>query len=353
MKSTRLRARQPHHVLCCAVPCEVSASGMSPLVAFRRFIEHLQGFPVYSAAAMTGLPPQRQVTRTTRLRPYSETGRAVHNVDYYRLSRPTTATMVIPVSRPGPRPVYFAGAPLGMMVTRSSPSCLLSDHIIICRRIKRAVCRIRSVHVVGVLKDVKQGRRRDGTALYIPRQRDQRVHAVSLNIVIRSTLMARSPRVRERHAADPSLPICNMRRWRGSRSRFAPRFLAQLLTICGALALILDATDLRDSLLAVTSAVRDRLLWRWAPDRGRSSDGARSGMRVTAIGLVVGIAVAAVTRSVAAAGRGEATDPLPFASVALFISVIAVFACPSPPAALRGVDPWLCCGPMILTARAE
>ena len=326
---------------------------------FGDVIAKVQGLPgVTAAAAMTGLPPQRQVNAndTDFEGLTQQPGGPFHNVDYYQIATTDyVRTMGIPVVEGrafGPGDV--AGAPRVMMVNEALKKRFYADQSIIGRRIRPSgVPDSMWFTVVGVLKDVKQGGldSETGTELYVPFEQTPSTGftPVNLNIVIRSTLPmeALAPRIRDIvTAADPSLPIVNMRTMEDvfSQSVVRPRFLAQLLSIFGGLALILAAIGTYGILSYSVTERRREIGIRMALGADRGSVVGMvlgQGMRMTALGLIVGIAGSLLlTRLVSTLLFDvKPTDPVTFAAVAVFIALVGTLACLIPARRATTVDP--------------
>ena len=326
---------------------------------FNDVITRLQALPgVTAAAAMTGLPPQRQVNANdTDFEGVAfQPGGPAANVDYYQIATTDyVRTMGIPVVEGrafGPGDV--AGAPLVAMVNESLVKRFYPDQSVIGRRIRPGGLPDSIwFTVVGVLKDVKQGGldSETGTELYIPFEQTpfSGFTPVNMNIVIRSTLPMESlaPSIREIvTAADPTLPIVNMRSMEEvfSESVVRPRFLAQLLTIFGALALILAAIGTYGILSYSVTERRHEIGIRMALGADRGSVLAMimgQGARVTGLGLVVGLAGSLLlTRLVSSLLFDvKPIDPLTFVTVAVFIAVVAALACLIPARRATQVDP--------------
>jgi predicted permease len=326
---------------------------------FGDVLARIQALPgVTAAAAMTGLPPQRSVnandTDFEGLTP--QPGGPFHNVDYYQIATTDyVRTMGIPVVEGrafGPGDV--AGATRVMLVNESLKKRFYPDQSIIGRRIRPSgVPDSVWFTVVGVLKDVKQGGldSETGTELYIPFEQTPPTGftPVNLNVVIRSTLpmAALAPRIQEIvMAADPSLPIVNMRTMEDvfSQSVVRPRFLAQLLSVFGGLALILAAIGTYGILSYSVTERRREIGIRMALGADRGSVVGMvlgQGMRMTALGLVVGIVGSLLlTRLVSTLLFDvKPTDPVTFAAVAVFIALVGTLACLIPARRATTVDP--------------
>jgi putative ABC transport system permease protein len=326
---------------------------------FGDVIARIQALPgVTAAAAMTGLPPQRQVNANdTEFEGLAQQpGGPAHNVDYYQIATTDyVRTMGIPVVEGrafGPGDV--AGAPHVMLVNESLKKRFYPDQSIIGRRIQPSgVPDSIWFTVVGVLKDVKQGGldSETGTELYIPFEQTPTTGftPVNMNIVIRSTLpmAALAPSLQQIvTAADPSLPIVNMRTMEDvfAQSVVRPRFLAQLLSVFGALALVLAAIGTYGILSYSVTERRREIGIRMALGADRGSVVGMvlgQGLRMTALGLVVGILGSLLlTRLVATLLFDvKPTDPVTFVAVAVFITIVGTLACLIPARRATTVDP--------------
>jgi ABC-type antimicrobial peptide transport system permease subunit len=145
---------------------------------------------------------------------------------------------------------------------------------------------------------------------------------------------------------DASLPIIDMRTMDDvfSASVVRPRFLAQLLAIFAGLALVLAAIGTYGVLSYNVTERRHEIGIRMAlgADRGRVLGMILGhGLRVTALGLVVGVLGSlALTRLVSSLlFQVEPTDPLTFVTVAVFITAVAAVACLIPARRATRVDP--------------
>ena len=321
-------------------------------------LEQLQAIPgVTAAAAMTGLPPLRQVNaNTTYFEGLPQTGGPQQLVDYYQtVTTDYVRTMGIPVIEGralGPGDV--AGAPRVAMVNEKLAKLFYPDQSIVGRRVRPGGA-ADSIWftVVGVLKDVKQGGldSETGTELYIPFEQTPTwgLTPVNMNIVIRSALPMETlaPRIREIiTAADPTVPIVNMRTMDDvfEESVVRPRFLAQLLTVFGGLALVLAAIGTYGVLSYAVMERRHEIGIRMALGADRSTVLGMilgQGLRVTALGIVIGLIGALLLTRLASSLLYDVkpTDPLTFALVALFVTIIAAFACLVPARRATAVDP--------------
>jgi predicted permease len=207
--------------------------------------------------------------------------------------------------------------------------------------------------VVGVVKDVKQGGvdKETGTELYFHTAQLGKVGIAdrNLNVVLRtdapvSALAGSIQRVVA--AKDASLPIIDLRAMEEvfSQAIGRPRLLAQLLLGFAVLALVMAALGTYGVLAYVVAERRREIGIRVALGAARGSVLSmvlRQGLGLTLVGLVAGLAGAlAVNRLAAALLFGvEPADPLTYAAVSLFISLVGVAACYAPARRATRVDP--------------
>jgi putative ABC transport system permease protein len=208
--------------------------------------------------------------------------------------------------------------------------------------------------IVGVVHDVKQGgmSKQAGTELYFLNDQGPRLTQFApgnMNIVVRSTLsedaLAQNIQraVREQ---DPSLPIVKLRTmdevFADAASR--PRFLAELLGIFAALALVLAAIGTYGILsYSVTERTKEiGIHMALGATRGSVLGMVLGqGMRLTIAGLVAGLVASfGLTRLLQAQlFNVKPTDPATLTAVAAFIAVIAFVACYIPAQRATRVDP--------------
>ena len=147
-------------------------------------------------------------------------------------------------------------------------------------------------------------------------------------------------------ALDPALPLYNVRTLADQRdgSLHTERVAAALLTLFGAIALILAAVGLYGVLsYSVTARTREMgiRLAQGAQPRDLLALVVGQGMRLTVVGLVVGVAAAfALTRLIEQLLFGVSpTDPLTFAVVPLLLAAVALAACWIPARRATRMDP--------------
>ena len=325
---------------------------------FTNLTSQLAAVPgVQSVAAMSGLPPRRQVNANdTSIEGYVPTPNGpAQNVDYYQYVTPNyVQTMGIPVVAgrsfgPSDGPL----SPPVAMINQTMAKLFYGNTSPIGRRVQPGGSK-NWFTIVGVLKDVKQGGvdSKTGTELYL--DYDQAPAALgfaprNMNVVMRSPLEPASLAATVRRtvgALDPTLPVNNFKSMDEvfSDSVSRPRFLAQLLGIFAAVALALAAIGTY-GVLAYSVAVRRRELGiRMA--LGSSAQGLLSlvlaqGMALAGLGLVAGLLGAfAVTRLASSLLFGvKPADPLTFVAVTVFMLAVAFVACLVPARRATRVDP--------------
>ncbi|HEX6052964.1 MAG TPA: ABC transporter permease [Gemmatimonadaceae bacterium] len=327
---------------------------------FNDLTTRLRSVPgIQSAAAMSGLPPFRQVNANdTQFENYQHVeGGPPANVDYYQSSTVDyTAAMKIPVLEGrtfGPQdgatstPVVLVNETLAKMYW---PNESAVGHRL------RVCCgdRIPWATIVGVVKDVKQGGidQKTGTEIYF--LYDQMIALFggaprNMNVVVRSTLPLESLTrvIREQVSAmDRTLPIVDLRMMDDvfADSVARQRFLAQLLGIFAALALALAAVGTYGVLSYLVTERQREIGIRMALGANRTnvlSLVLRQGLSTTVIGLVLGIGGAMGLTRLATSLLFEVkpTDPLTFGAVAGVITLVALVACVVPARRATKVDP--------------
>jgi putative ABC transport system permease protein len=145
---------------------------------------------------------------------------------------------------------------------------------------------------------------------------------------------------------DPNVPIVKVSTFDEVRSRSmaAPRLYSLLLGAFAALALILAAVGLY-GLMAYSVSQRSHEIGVRVALGASSEDVLRmvlgQGMRMTLVGVVIGIAAAfGLTRLITKMIYGVgATDPVTFGGVAVLLSAVALCACYIPARRAMRVDP--------------
>jgi predicted lysophospholipase L1 biosynthesis ABC-type transport system permease subunit len=171
----------------------------------------------------------------------------------------------------------------------------------------------------------------------------------NMNVVMRTSL---GPEVLAPHirrivqGMDPTLPVINLRSMDDvfGEAMSRPRFLAQLLGIFAGLALLLASIGTYGILSYSVSERRREIGIHMALGAGRGNVLSlilAQGLRLTVVGLVVGLAAAfGLTRLL----RGQLfnvtpSDPATLAGVAAFIALVALVACYIPASRATRVDP--------------
>jgi putative ABC transport system permease protein len=333
-------------------------------VFFTRLLDDLRSSGgVQSVAAMSGLPPLRQVNANdTDIEGYHAPPEGpFSNVDYYntvtagyveamgipvvegRAFQPTDAlgTTVL-INQTMARTFYKDTSPIGRRVRPSAPPNL----------------NVPWFTIVGVLKDVKQGGvdKKTGTELYF--NFDQMTNVASgygapntMNIVLRTTQPADALGGTIRAAVarlDPSLPVVKLRSVEDvfAESIGRPRLLAQLLGIFAGLAILLAAIGSYGVLAYMVTERRREIGIRMAlgADRGSVLRMVLSqGLQLTVLGILAGLTAAfALSRVLASLLFGvKPTDPLTIGAVVGLISFVALVACYLPARGATRVDPML------------
>jgi predicted permease len=202
--------------------------------------------------------------------------------------------------------------------------------------------------VVGVVGNVKHYALDTDSrvALYTPHLQSG---AGSLSLVVRTTadpLGLATAVTREARAIDPNLPIYDvktMEQWL-SESLARRRFAMLSLGLFAVVAMLLAAVGIY-GVMSYTVAQRTRELGIRVALGAQTRDVLRlvvgQGMRLTLIGVGVGLVAAAVmTRVMASLLFGvRATDPLTFVAIALLLAAVALVACFVPARRATQVDP--------------
>ena len=312
---------------------------------------------VQGAAAMTGLPPMRLVNANdTDFEGYTAPPEGpFENVDYYQtVTQEYLTTMGIPVVEGRDFSPGDATAAPAVMVNETLAKTFYKGQSPIGRRL-----RVGSnpqnpwFTIVGVVRDVKQGGvgSKTGTELYFLAEqgRARNIAPTNLNIVVRSSLPLESlaPNIRQIVGEmDPTLPIVRLRTMDEvfAESVSRPRFLAQLLGLFAGLALLLAAIGTYGILSYSVSERRKEIGIHMALGATRRTVLGMvlgQGARLTAVGLVVGLAASlALARFLQSQlFNVKPTDPGTIAAVVAFIAVVAATACYVPASRATRVDP--------------
>ena len=170
-----------------------------------------------------------------------------------------------------------------------------------------------------------------------------------MNVVIRTTLRAEAlaPQIRRIvQAMDPTLPIVNLRSMDDvfAESVSRPRFLAQLLGLFAGLALLLASIGTYGILSYSVTERRREIGIHMALGASRGNVLGMilgQGMRLTAAGLVAGLAAAFVLTRLLRTQlfNVKPSDPATLTGVAGFIALVALVACYIPASRATRVDP--------------
>jgi predicted permease len=324
---------------------------------------------VESAAAMTGLPPNRPVNANdTELEGVPEVeGGPPHNVDYYQVVTPAFfETMGIRiVDGRGFAESDAADGPPVVVVGETMAKTFWPDESPLGRRLRRGYWNeVEGLPeepwftIVGVAADVKEGGldAPAGTTLYfLHRQAPAYEPAAgftprALNLVVRTAgddPLAAAGAVRAAvRRLDPSLPAAGVRALDevvlGSLAR--QRLLAALVGLFGALALALAAVGTYGVLSYGVEQRRREIGVRLALGAGRGGILGLivgRGMRPVFAGLAAGALLALLLRkALASVLYGVSpTDPLTFGTVAALLTAVALAACLLPGRRAARVDP--------------
>ncbi|MEP6917557.1 MAG: ABC transporter permease [Acidobacteriota bacterium] len=313
---------------------------------------------IQSVAAMTGLPPVRQVdANDTDFEGYTAPPDGpFENVDYYQtVTADYLKTMGIPLveGRDFARADISGGAVA--LVNETLARTFYKGQSAVGKRLKPGFGpQVPWFTVVGVVRDVKQGgvSTKTGTEVYFLSEQGPAVLKSArrnMNIVVRTARPADAlaPEIRQIvQAMDPTLPIVKLQSmeevFAASVSR--PRLLAQLLGGFAGLALILAAIGTYGILsYSVTERSREiGIHMALGATRGtvmRMVLG--QGLRLTVVGLAVGLAASfGLTRLLQAQlFNVRPSDPVTIISVAAFIALVAFAACYAPASRATRVDP--------------
>jgi putative ABC transport system permease protein len=330
---------------------------------FDRLMTRLRELPgVTGVAAMTGLPPNRQVNANdTGFEGYTPTpDQPPANIDYYQtVSVDYLKTMGIPIVKGrGFESADISGAPV-VMVNET-----LEKTFYTFRQLDAVGKRVNPFFgpnappftIVGVVRDVKQGgmSKKTGTEIYFLNEQGPRLTGFapgSMNVIVRSSLpeQALAQEIQQAvRAQDPALPVVKLRTMDQvfSDSAARPRFLAELLAIFAGLALALAGIGTYGILsYSVTERTKEiGIHMALGATRGSVLGMVLGqGMRLTIVGLVAGLAASfGLTRLLQAQlFNVKPTDPATLSAVTGFIAVIAFVACYVPAQRATRVDPMI------------
>ena len=331
---------------------------------YARLLDDLRATPgVRSVAAMTGLPPLRQVNANdTDIEGYkAPPDGPFSNVDYYNtVTIGYVETMGIPIVEGRAFQLTDTNTPV-VLINQTMARTFYKDQSAIGRRVRPSAPPSANVPwftIVGVLKDVKQGGvdKKTGTELYFDVEQllsnGPGLGGVgTMNIVMRTTQSpdALSGAIRQTVARlDPTLPIVKLRSVEDvfAESISRPRLLAQLLGIFAGLALLLAAIGSYGVLSYMVTERRREIGIRMALGADRASVLRMvlgQGLRLTLFGILAGLTAAfAMNRLITSLLFGvKPTDPATIGGVVLLITTVALFACYLPARGATRVDPMI------------
>ncbi|HEX6132476.1 MAG TPA: ABC transporter permease [Longimicrobiales bacterium] len=323
-----------------------------------RLLDRMRAIPgVTAAAAMSGLPPRRDVNANdTEFEGFvpTEDGPA-QNTDYWQfVTRDYLETMRIPLV--DGRLFTYAdegGAPV-VLVNERLAQVFYPDMNPIGRRLRPPGDGIPWLTIVGVVRDVKQGGLEEETGTEVYFLFPQTARSVgfaprSMNVVLRTDgePLRLATAVREElRALDAQLPAANMASMEEvlADSVSGPRFITLLLSIFAAVALALAAIGTYGVMSYAVVQRRQEIGIRMALGaRAASVLGMvlGQGFVVAAIGLALGIAGAfALTKLMSSLlFNVSTTDPLAFLGAPLLLALVALTACYIPARRATRVDP--------------
>jgi predicted permease len=328
---------------------------------YERLLERLSSTGgVQTVAAMSGLPPLRQVNANdTDIEGYqAPPGGPFENVDYYQtVTTGYVETMGIPVveGRAFQRTDAQAAT---VMINQTMARTFYKGQSPVGRRVKPSgPANTPWFTIVGVLKDVKQGGvdKKTGTELYFNLEQVANTRGNfnpgTMNVVLRTPLTPESlaPQIhRAVTELDPALPVVKLQSMDDvfAESIGRPRLLAQLLGIFAGLAILLAAIGSYGVLAYMVAERRREIGIRMAlgADRGSVLRMVLSqGLGLTLVGVVCGLVVAfAMNRVLASLLFGvRPSDPATIGGVVALIATVALVACYLPARSATRVDPMI------------
>jgi predicted permease len=322
---------------------------------YRRLIDDLAGLPgVSGAAAMTGMPPKREVNANDTILesvPMDPKGPA-HNVDYYQAVTPEYfRTLGIPL-RQGRlfRASDGLGAPGVVVINETMAKVFWPRKSPLGERL-RVSNSSPWLTIAGIVKDVKQGGldQKTGSELYFPIAQVPAGDARTAYVVLRCAgdpeslaAAARATVVR----LDPSLPLARVRPVTAvvAESLAQPRFILLLVVVFAALALVLAAIGIY-GVLAYTVEQRTQEIGvrmaLGAQVRAVLGMVLAQGARLALAGLGLGMLLALLLRrALASLLFGIApSDPFTFLGVGVVLAGVAFAACYIPARRAARIDP--------------
>ena len=325
---------------------------------YRELIDKIRAVPgVQAAAAMSGLPPSRQVNAndTEFIGVPGPPAGPNHNVDFYQfVTASYLSTMGIPiVEGRGFLESDFGGGGV-VLINESTARKFYAAQSPIGRVLKPSMATAPPLTIVGVVKDVKQRGvgEETGTEIYLlyeqlPALVDQAPGA--MNVVVRSATPFETiaPTLTQIvRSMDPRLPVVGMQPMHDvfAESIARPRFLLQLLAAFAGLALLLAAVGTYGVLSYLVSERRQEIGIRMALGAERRELIGMvmgHGLTLAVAGLLLGLVGAfATTRLMQTLlFNVRPVDPLTFIAVGGVIALVALAACYVPARRATRVDP--------------
>jgi predicted permease len=326
---------------------------------YQRAIDRLAALPgVKSVAAMSGLPPRRDVNANDmEIEGFVPTPDGpAQNVDYWQyVTADYFETMQIPIVSGRAFGVQDGGpdAPVAV-INQTLARVFYPDQDPIGKRIRPGFGDPPWMTIIGVAKDVKQGglEENTGTEIYFYYPQVAAVFGNAprgMNFVMRTTnapLTLAAAARRQMGELDASLPLANLQSMDEvlNASVAQPRFLTLLLTIFAAVALSLAAVGTYGVMAYNVAERRQEIGIRMA--LGAQGSGVlrmilSQGALVAGAGLTIGLAGAfAVTRLLSSMLYGvTTTDTIAFVAAPAVLAITAVVACWIPAWRATRVDP--------------
>ena len=342
------------------LPAAQYADPATQTAFFDRLLPQLEAMPgVTSAAAMSGMPPRRDVnandTQFEGIQPTEEG--PPQNTDYWQfVTRDYLETMRIPIVRGRDfSPADEGGNAPAVIVNERLAGVFYPNTDPIGRRLRGSgPADAPWFTIIGVAKDVKQGgvEAETGTELYFLHPQFGRVQGFAprtMNVIVRTTgnPMLLANRVQaEVQRIDPALPVANLATMTDvlGDALARPRFLTLLLGIFAGVALALAAIGTYGVMAYSVTQRRQEIGIRMA--LGARSSNVLSmvmsqGFAVAALGLLIGVVGAIfLTRLLRTLlFNVSATDPMAFVGAPLLLAVVALLACYIPARRATHVDP--------------
>jgi predicted permease len=307
---------------------------------------------VVSATAMNGLPPQRQINANdTQIEGFNPVpGGPGHNIDYWQVVGDhffeTMGTRLVEGRYFDARDVD--GATPTIIINRTMARTYYGNDSPLGRRVRPGFQDPWRV-IVGVVEDVKNAGLDlpAGTELFMPERQNNARNTIYLALRTagdpHSMVSAVRAAVRD---LDPSLPVSQVQTMTETldAARSRPRFLATLLGLFSATALLLAAVGLY-GVISYSVARRTTEFGIRMAMGAEAGDVVRlvaaQGLKLAAIGVLAGAAGAlALTRLIRGLLFGVSSfDPLTFLAMAGLLAAVTAIACVIPAMRATKVDP--------------